>query len=443
MTKENPWATEAEKREKKTYEDVRQMKFSDNATHNIRLIPNKDTSKFPFFGYKQHWIPQNNSAKGRPITHGIEDKCVVCEYVGELWTEVNRLKEEEDMTDKSPEVVALVAKISEISGGAPRYDMNIFDRDEMEQKLDKNKKDDPKVIAPKRMTAPSSIWKTIFEYAKNPKWGNPSDIKKGYDFEIKTDGEGKRRNYTVVPDRNASPLSEEEIKAIDHGYDLEALKRPSTIKDIIEVLTTAKKPFDDILKMVDPDDIEDANIKKKPDDESVNTEELEKKDKEEEKPAKENTKSDKEEVTVQKDEPKEEQEGTDESDINEYECKGQFTADDKGCNAEDDPCPVKEKCIKFQPIYNKAVKLNIAVKPYSERTIELINADVEKAIKEAEEKEKKEKEEKEKAAKEAKKAEKETEKEDKKDEKKEDDKKEDEKSEGNGTTRRRRRNVPF
>jgi len=438
MGKENPWATEADKRERKSYEDVRQMRFGDNATHNVRVIVHKDKDKFPFYGYRQHWIPQQDSVKGRPITHSIEEKCVVCEWVSELWTEVNRLKEEADMTEKSPEVIALIAKISEVSGGAPRYDMNIFDRDDMEHRIDKNKKDSPKIVAPKRMSAPSKIWKTIFDYAKNPKWGNPSDEESGYDFEIKTDGEGKRRAYTVVPDRNASPLTEDEIAAVQHGYDLEALRQTSSTKDIVEILTNAKKPFDDILKLVDPKEVENFDIKNKTSEEKVNVEELEKKEKKVEKSIKKEV-EEKSNITP---EPEPEIECASEegnpSNINEYECKGQFAEDDKACNADDDPCPVRDECIKFQPIFNKAVKFDIPVKPYQKRPVSVIVEEVEKAEKEAAEKEAKEV-----AKKKAKeKADKETGKEAKKEEKKDEPVKEDvPKAEDTG--KRRRRNVPF
>jgi len=429
MGKENPWATEADSREKKTYEEVRQMKFKDDSTHNIRIIPNKDPKKFPFYGYKQHWIPQQNSTKGRPITHGIEEKCAVCEWVSEIWTEVNRLKEEEDMTDKSPEVKELIDKIGEVSGGAPRYDMNIFDRDDMEHRLDKDKKDSPKVIAPKRMSAPSKIWKTVFDYAKNPKWGNPSDEENGYDLEIKTEGEGKRRAYTVVPDRNISPMTKEEIAAIQYGYDLEALKKASSVKDIVEIISNAKKPYDDILKFIDPEDIANADSNKKSDDKKESKKDDMKEEKSKVEDTKKETETKVEEKTVEPEIESTLEEGNP-TDINEYECKGQFAEDDKACNADDDPCPVRDECVKYQPVFNKAVKIGIAVKPYTERSVALVTEEVEAAEKEAAKKAKAEKE----AAKKVK--------ETKKEEKKIEPTKEDEpKAEDLG--KRRRRNVPF
>jgi hypothetical protein len=64
--------------------------------------------------------------------------------------------------------------------------MNILDRDDLFAKVKKDDKEES-IMMPKRMPANKTIWKAVFDYAKNPKWGNPSDIETGYDFEIVTE----------------------------------------------------------------------------------------------------------------------------------------------------------------------------------------------------------------------------------------------------------------
>ena len=172
------WSQEAEKHSpNQQYSDIREFRFDNNHEHTLRLIPQKDPKKLPFHGYIIHWVPQQNSKKGRPIVHAIDKRCILCEYVSDLWTEINRLKEEEDCTDKSPNVQKIYALIQGISG-KKKYDFNILDREDLKHEVNGKK-----VVAPKRFTTPSTVWKPIFEYAKNPKWGSPSDEKNGYDLQ--------------------------------------------------------------------------------------------------------------------------------------------------------------------------------------------------------------------------------------------------------------------
>ena len=402
----NPWEKEAEKHET-DFSDIRDLKFQDDYDHVIRILPAKEENEIPFHGYTIHWIPQANSKKGRPIVHSIDKRCVVCDEVREYWTEINRLKEEEDMTDKSPEVKKIYDLIQQIKG-RQRYDMNVLDRDDMHGKDDDGKK----VILPKRMSAVSNVWNGIFKYAK--KWGSPSNEKTGYDFTITTEGEGMRRKYSVMPERDQSPLNKEELASIEHCYDLKRLRKPTSSDDIESVLEGAKAPFDDIInRLKDYADDEDTKEETKKEEEKTETKEESKREskKEEKKEepveeTKEEAKEDKEEqqensneetkeekeskkedaneeTNDDEDDKKEESNDEDEENLNTYECKGEFDKDDIGCKE----CPAKEDCKKFQPIYEKAVKLEIDVN--DKRTVEEITKDVE--AKEGSEEEKEEK----------------------------------------------------
>ena len=95
--KANQWAKEGEKYSR-DFDSVRDYKFKDNHTHRIRILPNKDgVDKPPFFGYTIHWVPQLSSTKGRPVVHAIDKRCSICEYISEIWNEINRLKEEGEL----------------------------------------------------------------------------------------------------------------------------------------------------------------------------------------------------------------------------------------------------------------------------------------------------------------------------------------------------------
>ncbi|MDD5649684.1 MAG: hypothetical protein PHF86_04590, partial [Candidatus Nanoarchaeia archaeon] len=247
--KKNPWLDEGSRydQDEKKKQNVRDLKFQDNSSHNIRVLPSKKPGEFPFFGYKQHWIPQNNTTTGRPVTHGIDERCPVCEWLSVQWDEVHRLKDEEDMTDKSPEVKAILDKISKVSAKT-RYDMNVIHREDLYEISEETKE---KVAMPKRMCAGATIYKEIFSFAK--KWGSPSNEDTGYDLEIETTGSKDRREYRIIPNRDASPLTSDEKELIGKTYNLKELRRYSTVAEIEKVLENAKTPYNEILQYVEKD----------------------------------------------------------------------------------------------------------------------------------------------------------------------------------------------
>lgn len=262
MSPADPWVQESERQASGGFGEVREMTVKDNTTHTIRILPGiklagKEEAELPFHGYVIHWIPQMNAKKGKPIIHELKKRCGVCNYIHDLWSEVNRIKEEEDLNDEHPRVKAIKEKITAVNS-KEKYDFNIFDRDEMVLKVK-----DKKIIAAKRFTTPWAIWKAVFDYAKNPKWGSPSDEKTGYDLDIAVEGEGSRRQYSLTADRDASPLTAEEIEALKTRYDLKKLRSSTTLKDIKEFLKNAKPPFNDILSYFS-DNEEDAATDEKP-----------------------------------------------------------------------------------------------------------------------------------------------------------------------------------
>jgi len=130
MSSDDFWGSESQKHNSgQKYTEIREMRFKDNSKHHLRILPNKDKGKPPAHGYIIHWIPQINSKKGRPIVHAIDKRCSVCDYVSDIWNEINRLKEEENMTEKSPQVMELQQKQQGVRG-KKMYDMNVIDRDE-------------------------------------------------------------------------------------------------------------------------------------------------------------------------------------------------------------------------------------------------------------------------------------------------------------------------
>lgn len=373
--KVNPWLDEGKRFDKDENGDrkkIRDMKFKDNATHTVRIVHSKD-GEFPFYGYKQHWIPQNGSLVGKPITHGIDERCAVCEWVSIQWNEIHRLKEEEDMTDKSPEVAALLKKVSPV-GAKTQYDMNVFHREDMKIK---NEETGEEEIAPKRMRAVNGVYKEIFNYAK--KWGSPSNDETGYDLEIKTSGAKEKREYSVVPERDSSPLTKEEKKALEKCYNLADLRKPSTREDIRAALENAKSPYDEILKFLPAED-EQAEEKpakkssKSKEEKSIPVDTAEDVEKEiaEETGNKEQPKSESKEDV--KDEKQEETlTDSDENNIEAYECKGDFDENDEMCTG----CPVEESCKSAHPFYVKAKTLKIDTDPH--RTTTEVIAEVKKA----------------------------------------------------------------
>ena len=434
---ENPWAAEQSKRNKI---DVNDLKFDDDSTSNVRIMPGKDGAK-PFYKYIIHWIPQNGSNKGRPIIHPQNERCIVCDYIAELWDEIHRLKEEENLTDKSPEVKSLLEKISGVKAGK-KCDMNVIDRDNQYTKDDKGKK---KILI-KRMTTVKTLYDAIFALGASERWGDPSDIKKGYDLEIIVKGAGLRREYSAVGSREIVPLTDEEKDAIDNCYDLKALRKTTSMEDITDILDNAKSPYHNILKLnkkkknddddndndekeerkSKSDEEEESNTKKRKNDddndEENDTRKSRKRDEDEEKEVKKSKKDDddnEEERKPRKDEDDDEDdrketkkrkdEDDDDDDVkeqkksrkdededddkdlkkNEKEEKKDDDEDNsenlddyecKGDFDEDDSncktCKAKDDCEEFQPIYKKAKKIGVDVS--ATRSSDEIRADYKK-----------------------------------------------------------------
>lgn len=378
-TANNPWLAEADKQDQggKRFEDIRDLRFKDDNEVDVRIVPHPKPNQFPFYGYVTHWMPQKESSKNRPITHPIDDRCPVCEWISEQWREINRLKEEEDMTDKSPEVKKIYDRQGKVRG-KKRYDMNVLDRSDMKcEKVQNEDGEEIRKLAVKRMAAPYNVYEEVFKCAK--KSGSPSDPETGYDFTITTAGQGARRQYSVQPDRSDSPLTDAEKEAVKNGYELEKLRKTTSIEDMTDIIEKAEEPYTEILEHFEG-----------------YTQEEEKEEKEEEEKKEEKPKAKKE---VKKEEPKKEEKeetpeeapeetgsdddssddsGSDDSgddeasedsaedldagDLDNYECKGGYDPDDtQACNNPDDPCPVVDSCKKITPIYDKAKKLGIDV----------------------------------------------------------------------------------
>ena len=245
----NPWAKENEQSSSKGKKsDINTMKWTPG-DHNIRICPSKSGSGLPFNKYVVHWVPVRTGKNDRAIVHAVDFKCPVCEYVSQIWSEIYRLKEEEELTDKSPEVKKLMAQASKLKG-KKTYDMNIIDRDDCVDEKDKSK------IKIKRLVAGPTIWKPIIELGASTKWGNPSSSgKRGYDLTITVDGEGLKREYTVLPDPDRKALTEEEMDALkEYGYDLEKLRPFTDVREMFDIIRNAKAPLDNIdLKRVKED----------------------------------------------------------------------------------------------------------------------------------------------------------------------------------------------
>jgi hypothetical protein len=357
--KQNPWLDEGSRFEgqEKKKKDIRDMIFKDNTTHTVRVMPAKNPNEFPFFGYKQHWIPQNGSLIGKPITHGIDDRCAVCDWVSTQWEEVHRLKEEEEMTDKSPEVVAILDKVRKVNAKS-KYDMNIIHREDL---YVVNEETGEKTLALKRMGAVSTVYKEIFSSAK--KWGSPSDEKSGYDLEIVTEGPKEKRVYKVLPDREASPLTKDEVALLNKLYDLRGLRKISTNEEIVKILENAKSPYNEIISFVKEAPVSSNND---------STEAVEKEIQEATKEVKIAKKV--EEPVEEVVEEKVEAPVASVNNIEDYECKGDYDENDKLCS----DCPVLEACKEAHPYYVKAVNLKIDTDPRTRKTTDVIE-DVKKA----------------------------------------------------------------
>lgn len=360
--KDNPWLVEAEKYdEKKPREDIHDMKFHDNKEHLVRLLPSPDPKKFPYYGYIQHWIPQTNSKKNRPITHPIDQTCIVCEWISDQWKEINRLKEEEDMTDKSPEVQVVYKRMDPVKG-KKRYDFNIIDRNESHIE-----KEGVREVLVKRMASPFGVYEDIFRSAK--KNGSPSDEEEGYDFSIVTSGEQDRRQYSCQPERDDSPLSDEEKAAIKKCYDLAKLRKTSTSEEIITILQNAKAPYNEISEFANSSENTRSVSKTAEKHEEKKTEKLE--EKVEEKKAEPQTPIEPVKSTFAQEEQKPQPPvenvvatlnfDQDTTVLDDFSCKGTCDLSDVGCNDPKDPCPAKDACLTFKPIFDTAKNLGLDI----------------------------------------------------------------------------------
>lgn len=84
----------------------------------------------------------------------------------------------------------------------------------------------------KLMDLKTTIYKQIIDYATNVEYGNPSDPEQGYDIIIKKEKTGplpQNVKYTVMPSRNAVPLTKEESEM--DLYNLDTLFKRPTYED--------------------------------------------------------------------------------------------------------------------------------------------------------------------------------------------------------------------
>ena len=75
----------------------------------------------------------------------------------------------------------------------------------------------------------STIYKQIVDYARNPEYGNPADLDKGYDMTIKKEKTGplpQNVKYTCVPARTSKALTTEE-RALELYEISKMYKRPT------------------------------------------------------------------------------------------------------------------------------------------------------------------------------------------------------------------------
>jgi len=75
----------------------------------------------------------------------------------------------------------------------------------------------------------ATVYKQIVDYARNPEYGNPADLEKGYDITIKKEKTGplpQNVKYTCVPARTSKALSAEE-RALELYEVSKMYKRPT------------------------------------------------------------------------------------------------------------------------------------------------------------------------------------------------------------------------
>lgn len=389
---DNPWATEAEDQGGKKRLDILGMTWK-QGDHTLRICPSVKPNGLPFVKYIVHWIPIKTSIKNRPIVHDVKYKCPVCEYVSSLWSEVYRLKEEENMTDESPEVKKLIKQIN-VFRGKKTYDMNVIHREDY-------RKDDGKVKI-KRLVAGPTIWKPIIELGNSSKWGNPSSAgNRGYDLTVTVTGEKIKREYTILPDSERKALTEEELQAIkDSAYDLVKLRTFSSIEEMIDVIENAKPPLDTInlkklkrqLKEVDGDEDERSPAPAATDDETDTTPAVahnanDEDDRDATPPADDETEAvaddDRDagafttpESTEESTENVSEESNEESVTFEALDCRGTYDSEDVGCQE----CPFVDQCQELKSTFKtKAKELNISIANMSGVEIEKLIKEKEKA----------------------------------------------------------------
>jgi len=377
----NPWAKEAEEGQKKK-SDIIGMTWKPG-DHTIRICPNLiEKNGLPFVKYIVHWIPIKTSIKNRPIIHSVDYKCPVCDFVSLLWSEVYRLKEEENMNDESPEVKKIKKQIN-IFHGKKTYDMNIIHREDAT--------DDKGRVKIKRLVAGPTIWKPIIELGNSAKWGNPSsEGPRGYDITVTVTGEKIKREYTTLPDSERTALTAEEIEAIKtRGYNLKKLRDFSTVEEMIDVIENAKPPLDTISlkklkkQLKEDSDSNDEKVEVKNDDEDsdvkipasteVDEDESDSKEVESTKDVsafsnKEVSENTSEEATEESNDDSTEETIT----LDKLDCRGTHDKSDVGCQE----CPLDEECKQLKSTFKaKSDELGITI-------TNLSGVEIEKLIKE-------------------------------------------------------------
>jgi hypothetical protein len=220
---------------KNSYSDVLSVKIIPEKPHQFRILPQKKSEKYALFEFLSHWIEQQTGVR-YPIFHekGKKD-CKLCNYVQSLWMDVNQMKED-GMTDDSPEVKAK-KNLLYACRATNTYDCNALDRNDYK---------DPSTgkIQVKRWTFGKQIFAPIHELAVDDEWGSPSHDENGYDIKVIGHKQGQQNlQYTVTGAKNTSPLTDEEIEALNaRGYDLSKIRTQEFIPEskVKEILMNAK-----------------------------------------------------------------------------------------------------------------------------------------------------------------------------------------------------------
>ena len=228
IEQENIW----EQFGKKGYSDVNQMKIVPDKQAVVRLLPKKKNAKETIFQYSSHWVEQTTGVRF-PIFHDVSKSCPICKFVQQLWEAINELKDN-GLTDDSEEVKKKKDFIYSINAKAS-YDINVLDR--------KNYEDEEGNIIVKRWTVGNAIFLPLQELGKDPEWGSPTHDEEGYDIRVMGTKQGMGTKYNVSGSKTTSPLTDEEIEALNkRGYDLATLRSAefTTDEKINEILKNAK-----------------------------------------------------------------------------------------------------------------------------------------------------------------------------------------------------------